>query len=338
MDQAVRFKAMYSSLGFSAGDVANFLQVTSRTVQLWVSGRVRIPYAAFKLMRLMLHYELPGKAWEGWHLSAGRLYTPEGLELAPHEVSWWSLLVRQARSFRTLYAAKYPSSEAARLADGRGACAGPVGQPAASGLSDLAGAAGSAYAEPCPKSIALATTPPVRSTPDGNHGETLHFGGGLGPFWGLGSIKTAGFFGAPYAFKSLTWCQAGARMGPWHSTSDYPLPSILRPAPTANGSESASIPSSVSPLMPTCAGPIPLPRLHSPLHLLCSSHGKKPLRKGGKGSRALLSSGSESSFTMCIGTSFKTPCQSCRRSPRKPTGASSLSGTGATRQSDRGGA
>lgn len=55
-----------------------------------------------KLLRLMLRYKLPGKAWDGWHLSAGKLYTPEGFELAPHEVTWWSLLVRQARCFRSM--------------------------------------------------------------------------------------------------------------------------------------------------------------------------------------------------------------------------------------------
>lgn len=104
MEQGLRFKAMYASLGLSVDDAANFLQVTPRTVQLWISGRVRVPYAAYKLMRLQLRYELPGSAWDGWHLSAGRLYTPEGYELVPKDFEWWSLLVRQARCFSSLYA------------------------------------------------------------------------------------------------------------------------------------------------------------------------------------------------------------------------------------------
>lgn len=102
-EQGRRFKAMYSSLGFSVADVAKFLQVTPRTVQLWISGRVRIPYAAYKLLRLQLRYELPGEAWAGWSISAGRLYTPEGHELDPRGFTWWSLLVRQASSFRVVY-------------------------------------------------------------------------------------------------------------------------------------------------------------------------------------------------------------------------------------------
>jgi hypothetical protein len=103
MEQGRKFKAMFSSLGFTVADVANFLQVSPRTVQLWVSGRVRIPHAAYKLMRLQLRYELPGKDWEGWHLSAGRLYTPEGHELNPRDFTWWSLLVRRAAMFDVLY-------------------------------------------------------------------------------------------------------------------------------------------------------------------------------------------------------------------------------------------
>jgi len=104
MEQALRFKAMYTRLGFSVADAAKFLQVTPRTVHEWISGRVRIPYAAYKLMRLQLHYELPGDAWRGWSLSAGRLYTPEGHELNPHDFTWWSLLCRKASMFSTLYA------------------------------------------------------------------------------------------------------------------------------------------------------------------------------------------------------------------------------------------
>jgi Phage protein len=98
-----RFKAMYSSLGFNASEAAQLLQVSERTVHNWVSGAVQIPYAAYRLLRLQLRYELPGKAWEGWRLTAGHLYTPEGHELSPHDFSWWGLLVRRAALFDTLY-------------------------------------------------------------------------------------------------------------------------------------------------------------------------------------------------------------------------------------------
>lgn len=39
-------------------------------------------------------------------MHSGRLWSPEGFGFEPHEGAWWSLLVRQARSFHTLYAEK----------------------------------------------------------------------------------------------------------------------------------------------------------------------------------------------------------------------------------------
>lgn len=133
MDQGRQFKALYASLGFNASEVAQLLHVSTRSVHNWVSGSVPVPFMAVKLLRLLLRYELPGKAWEGWHLSAGRLYTPEGFELAPHEVSWWSLLVRQARGFRALYLGR-SAAGADRRTEGDPACGGGLRAPKASGL------------------------------------------------------------------------------------------------------------------------------------------------------------------------------------------------------------
>lgn len=110
MEQALRFKAMYRTLGLTEEDVARFLQVTPRTVYAWIGGRVRIPYAAYKLLRIQLHYELPGDAWNGWHISAGRLYTPENHELRPQDFGWWGLLVRKAVMFTALYDSQTQSS------------------------------------------------------------------------------------------------------------------------------------------------------------------------------------------------------------------------------------
>lgn len=127
-EQGQDFRRLYASLGFSTDDAAQLLQVSRRTIHNWTSGTVPVPYMAVKLMRLHLRYELPGKAWEGWHLSAGRLYTPEGFELAPHEVSWWSLLVRQARLFRVLL--EQSRQKQAEAPSGR--LAAPVGAEARS--------------------------------------------------------------------------------------------------------------------------------------------------------------------------------------------------------------
>jgi transcriptional regulator with XRE-family HTH domain len=139
MEQGQRFKALYASLGFSVDDAAKFLQVTPRTVQLWITGRVRVPYMAMKLMRLHLRYDLPGDAWDGWSNSAGRLYTPEGFELHPRDFHWWGLLARKASMFNALYDRLNPktATKAGRPAAGtaghaqHGPQAAPLGDPPA---------------------------------------------------------------------------------------------------------------------------------------------------------------------------------------------------------------
>lgn len=76
---------------------AKFLHVTERTLHNWESGKHDIPYATFKLLRLMNGLELPGQNWAGWEL-------PEGRSFEGTDGSWWSLLVRQAHGFRAFMA------------------------------------------------------------------------------------------------------------------------------------------------------------------------------------------------------------------------------------------
>ncbi|MBX9613093.1 MAG: phage protein [Burkholderiales bacterium] len=79
--------------------MAQLLHVSPRTLHNWNAGKYDIPYAAYKLLRVLLHYELPDPAWKGWHFAQGRLWTPEGHSIAAHESSWWSLMVRMARQY-----------------------------------------------------------------------------------------------------------------------------------------------------------------------------------------------------------------------------------------------
>lgn len=52
--------------GFSKKEAADMFHVTYRTWHNWESGRVQVPYAAFKLLRILTGYELPGEAWRGF--------------------------------------------------------------------------------------------------------------------------------------------------------------------------------------------------------------------------------------------------------------------------------
>lgn len=100
---ASRFRVLCADAGLSIDAVAQTLHVTPRTVRYWFSGKSAVPYAAYKLVRVMRWFELPQKGFEGWCMHSGKLWTPEGHPIGPEDGGWWSLLVRQARCFRTLY-------------------------------------------------------------------------------------------------------------------------------------------------------------------------------------------------------------------------------------------
>ena len=99
------FRLRYArlKLGWSIEDAGKYFQVTDRTWHNWESGAHRIPFAVYKLARVLARLELPDKAWAGWRLEGKVLITPEGRQITPQDGSWWSLLVRQAAGFRSVY-------------------------------------------------------------------------------------------------------------------------------------------------------------------------------------------------------------------------------------------
>jgi transcriptional regulator with XRE-family HTH domain len=98
-----RFKVMCADAGLSIEQTAKALHVTSRTVRNWISGRVAIPYAAYRLVRILGRWELPDPAWAGWIMHSGQLWSPEGHGFVPGDSNWWGLLVSQARLWREQY-------------------------------------------------------------------------------------------------------------------------------------------------------------------------------------------------------------------------------------------
>jgi hypothetical protein len=77
--------------------------VTARTICHWESGRARIPYAPFKLLRVLLGGELPGEQWRGFFIRGERLYSPEDHGFTAADLSWLSLTFRRAEAFDSLY-------------------------------------------------------------------------------------------------------------------------------------------------------------------------------------------------------------------------------------------
>ncbi len=226
-------------LGWSIEDAGKYFQVTDRTWHNWECGAHRIPYAVYKLLRVLARLELPGKAWAGWRLEGDVLITPEGRQIAPQDGSWWSLLVRRADGFDAAY------TEAARLrkllnsaaADGQhGQAQAPVRPAVAPENGSLPLKLGHATVNYASLS-SQPSHPRCVSAPHGNHGDIKPI---IGPAWG----------------------QSDTMMAPWPLISDSLLPSISLHAPTASGSESPLIPSLASHLTPICNTPAKMLQPH----------------------------------------------------------------------------
>lgn len=101
-----RFRDTRLSLGLGVEACADLLRVSERTIRHWESGATRIPYAAYKLMRVLRGGKVLGPEWRGFNVFRGVLVTPEGHRFEAAELSWWSLLVRRARAFSEIALAR----------------------------------------------------------------------------------------------------------------------------------------------------------------------------------------------------------------------------------------
>jgi len=93
--------------GFSKKEAANMVFVTERTWHNWESGRIRVPYAVFKLFRVLTGFELPGDAWRDWMLQGDVLISPEGKNFSASDLNYLSLTVAMARQWRIDQRMKY---------------------------------------------------------------------------------------------------------------------------------------------------------------------------------------------------------------------------------------
>jgi hypothetical protein len=101
---ASRFREARLGCVLSVRDAGKLFRVSERTIRNWEAGRVLVPHAAFKLLRILRGYELPGAAWQGWRLVGDTLWSPEGRGFRADEHRWWWLTVSMAQQFRVLLA------------------------------------------------------------------------------------------------------------------------------------------------------------------------------------------------------------------------------------------
>lgn len=78
------------------------LRVSARTVRNWEAGTARIPFASYKLLRLLRGGKVLGPEWREFYIRRDALVTPEGHEFRAGDLAWWSLTVRQAHEFQAI--------------------------------------------------------------------------------------------------------------------------------------------------------------------------------------------------------------------------------------------
>lgn len=108
-----RFKDTRILAGLDVDAAAALLYVSPATVRTWERGKARIPYAAFKLLRIFTGYELPGSPWRGWKLFGDTLWSPDNKPFKAYRLTELSSTFLMARFWRE----EYHKREALRIAE-----------------------------------------------------------------------------------------------------------------------------------------------------------------------------------------------------------------------------
>lgn len=82
---------------------AEALDVTSRTIQNWETGGARIPWMAYRMLRVLRGYALPGVAWNGWTMTGDRLTAPNGRSFTANELQHIEQVFSMSRLWRQMY-------------------------------------------------------------------------------------------------------------------------------------------------------------------------------------------------------------------------------------------
>lgn len=85
--------------GLTMRQAALELDVDVRTIRNYENGVSRIPYPAFRLLRLLANYQLVGRDWADWSFWQNKLWSPEGRSFAVHELRYVATYISLARHF-----------------------------------------------------------------------------------------------------------------------------------------------------------------------------------------------------------------------------------------------
>lgn len=99
------FRDLRFQSGLTRCEAAHELDVTPRTIQNWETGGARIPWMAYRMLRILRGFALPCSAWEGWTLRNADLISPAGRSFDALNLAYLEQVFAQAKLWRQMYAA-----------------------------------------------------------------------------------------------------------------------------------------------------------------------------------------------------------------------------------------
>ena len=99
------FRDLRRQSGMTRDQAAQALDVTPRTIQNWETGGARVPWMAFRMLRILNGFSLPGSAWEGWMVQGSKITSPNGFSFDAPGLEYLQSVFAQARLWRSMYAA-----------------------------------------------------------------------------------------------------------------------------------------------------------------------------------------------------------------------------------------
>jgi transcriptional regulator with XRE-family HTH domain len=93
------FQMMRRQAGLTILSAAALLDVTARTIRNWEQGLTKIPYTAYRLLKIINGYVFTSKSWDGWFVRGDTLYSPTQRGFKPHELTYLSNYLWMARQW-----------------------------------------------------------------------------------------------------------------------------------------------------------------------------------------------------------------------------------------------
>jgi len=97
------FRDLRRFSGMTRNQAAAALDVTRRTIQNWETGGARIPWMAYRMLRILSGSALPGADWEGWTVQGQRLISPNGYWFDAAYLENFQIVYSMARLWREEY-------------------------------------------------------------------------------------------------------------------------------------------------------------------------------------------------------------------------------------------